>query len=97
MPVRNFRDGDFDGVTNLSADDYMAKIGVGMEGCYACAVRCKKVVKAEAPYKVDPAYGGPEYESVGALGSTCGVNDIVAVSKATERAMPTRWIRSAPA
>jgi aldehyde:ferredoxin oxidoreductase len=88
LPVRNFRDGEFEGVDNLSADTYMPKIGIGMEGCFACAVRCKKVVqvKAEAPraFDVDPAYGGPEYESVGALGSTCGVNDIVAVSKATE-------------
>ncbi len=85
LPVRNFRDGEFDEVTNLSADDFMTKIGVGMEGCYACAVRCKKLVQAEAPFAVDPAYGGPEYESVGALGSACGVNDIVTVSKATER------------
>ena len=55
-----------------------------MEGCWACAVRCKKVVQAEAPYKVDPDYGGPEYETIGSLGSTCGVSDIVAVSRANE-------------
>jgi aldehyde:ferredoxin oxidoreductase len=84
LPVRNFRDGEFEGVTNLSADVFMPAIGVGMEGCYACAVRCKKMVKAEGPIPLDPDYGGPEYESIGALGSTCGVNDIVAVAKATE-------------
>jgi aldehyde:ferredoxin oxidoreductase len=60
----------------------MDKIGVGMEGCWACAVRCKKVVQAHEPYEVDPEYGGPEYETIGALGSTCGVSDIVAVSEA---------------
>lgn len=84
LPVRNFRDGEFEGVENLSAENFMERIGVGMEGCFACAVRCKKLVKAEAPYVLDPDYGGPEYESFGALGSTCGVNDIVAVAKATE-------------
>ena len=47
-----------------------------MEGCWACAVRCKKVIKAEGAFKVDPDYGGPEYESIGSLGSTCGVSDI---------------------
>ena len=62
----------------------MDKIGVGMEGCWACAVRCKKVVQAEEPFKVDPDYGGPEYETIGSLGSTCGVSDIVAVSRANE-------------
>ena len=55
-----------------------------MLGCWACTVRCKKHVNAADPYDLDPDYGGPEYESIGALGSTCGVDDIVAVSKATE-------------
>jgi aldehyde:ferredoxin oxidoreductase len=47
-------------------------------------VRCKKVVQTQEPYVVDPDYGGPEYETIGALGSTCGVSDIVAVSRANE-------------
>jgi aldehyde:ferredoxin oxidoreductase len=83
MPIRNFRDGEFPEITGL---EYTCdKIGIGMEGCYACAVRCKKVVKAEtANYKVDPAYGGPEYETIGSLGSCCGVSDIVAVSRGNE-------------
>lgn len=84
LPMRNFRDGEFDGAANISADNFMREIGTGMEGCYACAVRCKKMVDAESPYDLDSAYGGPEYESVAALGSCCGVGDIVAVSKATE-------------
>ncbi len=80
MPVRNFRDGEFPEISGLEYT--MDKIGVRMEGCWACAVRCKKVVQAEEPYQVDPEYGGPEYETIGALGSTCGVSDIVAVSRA---------------
>jgi aldehyde:ferredoxin oxidoreductase len=84
LPVRNFRDGEFPGAANLSAENFMEKIGIGMAGCWACAVRCKKLVDAQEPYVLDPDYGGPEYESFGALGSTCGVDDIVAVSKATE-------------
>jgi aldehyde:ferredoxin oxidoreductase len=84
LPIRNFRDGELENARELSADIFMEKIGTGMDGCYACAVRCKKVVKAESPYELDSDYGGPEYESLGSLGSTCGVTDIVAVSKATE-------------
>jgi aldehyde:ferredoxin oxidoreductase len=82
MPIRNFRDGEFPEIEGLEYT--MDKIGVQMEGCWACAVRCKKVVQADAPYAVDPDYGGPEYETIGALGSTCGVSDIVAVSRANE-------------
>ncbi len=84
LPIRNFRDGVFPNAANLSAEVFMEQIGVGMEACYACAMRCKKMVKTGAPYHVDPDYGGPEYESFGSLGSTCGVDDIEAVSKANE-------------
>lgn len=84
LPIRNFRDGEFPGAINLSAETFMEQIGIGMDGCFACAMRCKKLVKAETPFVLNPDYGGPEYESFGALGSCCGVDDIVAVSKATE-------------
>ena len=68
LPIRNFRDGEFPEIEGLSW--VMKKIGIGMEGCWACAVRCKKVVKAEREaYSVDPDYGGPEYETIGSLGS----------------------------
>ena len=80
MPIRNFRDGEFPEISGL--EFIMDKIGVRMEGCWACAVRCKKVVQAGEPYEIDPDYGGPEYETIGSLGSTCGVSDIVAVSRA---------------
>jgi aldehyde:ferredoxin oxidoreductase len=84
MPMNNFRDGVLPGAENLSAQNILQSIGVGMDGCYACAVRCKKRVAAEAPYRVDPEYGGPEYETIGALGSCCGIVDPVTVSKASE-------------
>ena len=84
LPTRNFRDGNFEGTAGISGVNFIPKIGLPMEGCYACTVRCKNVVQTESPYKIDPAYGGPEYESIGALGSCCGVGDFLAVSKATE-------------
>lgn len=84
LPIRNFRDGVFPNASNLSAEVFMEDIGKGMEACYACAMRCKKVVQTGPPYNVDPDYGGPEYESFGSLGSTCGVDDIEAVAKACE-------------
>ncbi len=84
LPIRNFRDGEFPGAGKISAENYLKEIGIGMEACWACAVRCKKVVAADTPFKLDSDYGGPEYESVAALGSCCGIDEIVAVAKATE-------------
>jgi len=84
LPTRNFRDGGFSNAESLGAERIKETIRIGMEGCYACSVRCKKVVKIGEPWNVDPAYGGPEYEALAALGSNCGINDLMAVTKANE-------------
>ncbi len=39
--------------------------------------------------KIDKAYGGPEYETLGSVGSACGVDDLLAVAKANEYS--ARW------
>ena len=50
-----------------------------LAGCFACHVRCKKVIQFEEPYRVDPGYGGPEYETLASLGSDCGIDDLKAL------------------
>jgi len=35
-------------------------------------------------YDVDPIYGGPEYETVGSIGSNCGIDDLRAIAKGHE-------------
>ncbi|MEM2914384.1 MAG: aldehyde ferredoxin oxidoreductase C-terminal domain-containing protein, partial [Candidatus Bathyarchaeia archaeon] len=84
LPVRNFRDGDFPNPDAIDAKTIKKTISVGMDGCYACSVRCKKVVKIGEPWNVDPIYGGPEYETLAALGSNCGIDDLYAITKANE-------------
>jgi aldehyde:ferredoxin oxidoreductase len=85
LPIRNFRDGVFPEVSQIHGGVIKDTIRIGMEGCFACPVRCKKVVKCEEPYNVDPVYGGPEYETLAALGSDCGIGDLRAIAKANER------------
>ncbi len=84
LPVRNFRDGAFPSADKISAKAIAETIRVGMDGCFACPVRCKKVIEFEDPYPVDRSYGGPEYETLCALGSACGIDDLKAISKANE-------------
>ncbi len=52
--------------------------------CFGCAVGCRKTVKSEAPYKVTDKLGGPEFETIGVLGSNLDIFDPVAVAKANE-------------
>ncbi len=84
LPTRNFRDGEFKEVTEIDAIAVKERFRVGMETCYACGVRCKKVVELKEPYLVEARYGGPEYETLAALGSDCGVSDLAAICKANE-------------
>lgn len=84
LPVRNFRDGLFPGVKEISAVTVRDTIRIGMEACFGCPVRCKKVVKVQEPYSVDPAYGGPEYETLASLGSNCGIDNLKAIAKGNE-------------
>lgn len=84
LPTRNFRDGSFEGAAEIDGTKMNQGLLSGTHSCYACPIGCKRNVKADAPYAIDPAYGGPEYESLGALGSCCGVADLAAVCKANE-------------
>jgi aldehyde:ferredoxin oxidoreductase len=84
LPTRNFQEGYFEGAESIGAPKMNETILKGREGCFACPIRCKRVVEASEPVQVDPAYGGPEYETLAALGSNCGVDDLVRVAKGNE-------------
>lgn len=83
--VHNFRDGQLDGAGNIDAIAMRDQVIDHMDRCFACSVRCKKRVKIDAPkVKVRPKYGGPEYETLAAIGTNTGVTDIMAVCKGNE-------------
>ena len=95
LPSFNFNSGVFDGwktidgptiyETVLKGRDTGKQDQEGRDTCFGCLIRCKRVVEIkEGPYKVDPLYGGPEYETVATLGSYCGVDDLAATCKANE-------------
>ena len=84
VPVRNWRDGVMPTAAKINAITLRDTMGDGMDGCFACPMRCKKRAKMEKPYKIDPDYGGPEYESLGAFGSNLAIDDLGAVVKANE-------------
>lgn len=57
----------------------------GRDTCYACIVRCKRVIESEwHANKLIPAYGGPEYETLATFGSYCGVDDLHAIAYANQ-------------
>lgn len=84
LPTRNFRDGVFPEADKISAMKLKEDMGAGMQGCFGCPVRCKKVIRQTGSYQLDSAYGGPEYETLAALGSNCGIDDLQAIARGNE-------------
>ncbi len=85
LPTRNWSSGSFEGAEAISGERLRETILKADDTCYACVVRCKRVVEvAEGEFPVDPRYGGPEYESIATLGSYCGVSDLQAVAHANQ-------------
>jgi aldehyde:ferredoxin oxidoreductase len=85
LPAYNFHQSVFPDWESLTGERMAETILKDRDTCFACPVHCKRVVAIqEGPYPVDPAYGGPEYETIGALGPLCGVADLAAVSHANQ-------------
>jgi aldehyde:ferredoxin oxidoreductase len=85
LPTFNYTEGQFAGADAISGEKMAETILKKRETCFACVVRCKRVVEVtEGPYKADPLYGGPEYETIGLVGSSCGISDLAAIAHANQ-------------
>lgn len=73
--TRNWQEGFFpEGAKKITGETMTETLLVERDTCHACAIRCKRVVEVEG--KVDPFYGGPEYETCATFGSYCGVTSL---------------------
>lgn len=81
LPTYNFRTGVFHGAEAISGRTLNQKYLVRPKACYGCPIACGRVTRVE-----DPVFGGegegPEYETIGSLGSACGVDNLAAITKA---------------
>ena len=80
LPTRNFREGQFEEAKAISGQTMAETILTDEGTCYACAIACKREV--DVPERgVSAKYGGPEYETIGASGSACGIGDLKVIAK----------------
>ena len=76
LPTRNFQSGVFEDAGKIDATALENTYLTGQNTCYACPVACKRQVVVPGDEAVDPAYGGPEYETIGAFGSNMGIGGL---------------------
>jgi aldehyde:ferredoxin oxidoreductase len=81
LPTHNFRTGVFPGVKGIDGPTMNAHYLIRAKPCYRCPIACGRETHVEEP-KYAGEGEGPEYETLGALGSACGVDNLAAVTKA---------------
>ena len=81
LPTRNFQSGTFEGTENISGHVLKERYLRRPKPCFGCPIACGRDTEVE-----DEEYAGegegPEYETIAALGSACGVDNLAAVTKA---------------
>jgi aldehyde:ferredoxin oxidoreductase len=85
LPVDNFRRSALEDADPVSGDTYNELLLKKRKGCYSCPIQCKRVISLDDPrYGVDSRYGGPEYETIAALGTNLKITDLKAIAKGNE-------------
>ncbi len=83
LPTRHFRDGGFEQFREVTGERMSETILTKRGTCYACAVACKREV-AVPELEVIPKYGGPEYETIAAIGTMNGIYDLKKIALANQ-------------
>jgi aldehyde:ferredoxin oxidoreductase len=85
LPIENWRRGTWQaGIEKLSGEVMAEAIVVGRYFCKACTIGCGREIEVKDGPHAGVRGGGPEYETLGALGSMCLMDDLKAVAKANE-------------
>lgn len=82
LPTKNWQFTTFDAMDKIGHAAYHENLKVKAWACYGCPVACGRHTEIlDGPYKGEHG-GGPEYETIGAFGSKCFVDDLNAITKA---------------
>ena len=79
LPTRNFSAGSFEGGKTLYGPVMRKEIVITDKGCFGCPSPCGKYSRMK---RYNTNVEGPEYETIGMLGSNVGLSDIQDVAQA---------------
>jgi aldehyde:ferredoxin oxidoreductase len=81
FPTRNFQQGTFEGWEKIGGEALTGSYLVKPLACFSCPIACGRVTRVpDGHYQGEGE--GPEYETIYALGSDCGVDNLAALTKA---------------
>lgn len=79
LPTRNWKSGSCTYTDKINGPAINEKILVGRTACFACPIACGRLSEVKTG-KYACKGEGPEYESVGSLGTMCDVSDLEAIT-----------------
>lgn len=77
FPTNNFQTGVFPDADDISGESLAAKYLKKKDPCFRCPIACGRYCEVDGIEG-----GGPEYETIWAFGSDCGVKDLPSIIKA---------------
>jgi aldehyde:ferredoxin oxidoreductase len=81
LPTRNLQTGVFEGVDTIDGITLKEKYLIRPKPCYRCPISCGRLTEVDEP-GYEGKGEGPEYETLAALGSSCGVDNLAAITRA---------------
>jgi aldehyde:ferredoxin oxidoreductase len=82
--TNNFQKGTFEDAAKLSGPQMRKNIVFGDSSCFACPIACGKRSSITLSNGQKMIMEGPEFETIGMLGSNCGISDWETLLKATK-------------
>lgn len=80
LPTYNFQEGTFNDAEGVSGEKLLERLSVRQYHCFGCPIGCGRISRVHGE-----EVGGPEYESLWALGPQCGINDLEWIASANHR------------
>lgn len=86
LPIKHWQLGSWEKeIQKISGQAIREKIWVKHYACFGCPIGCAKLIEVkDGPYGDIPLSHGPEYETVGMLGSNCLNDDLHLLAKCNE-------------
>jgi aldehyde:ferredoxin oxidoreductase len=85
FPTFNFQYGQFEGTSRINGPTLKEHFLIRHTACYGCPLACARLTEVKGEVWGEQYAGkgeGPEYETIGSLGSACGIDNMAAVTKA---------------
>jgi aldehyde:ferredoxin oxidoreductase len=85
FPTFNFQYGQFEGASRINGPTLREHFLVRHGACYGCPLACARITEVKGEVWGEKFAGqgeGPEYETIGSLGSACGIDSMAAIAKA---------------